>query len=225
MCILSIIDQNNTISGYIDMSEQAWMSTKEASILLGVSQRTVQNWVDSGKIKSSRTMGGHRRLSREDVKKHLATVRPLSTGNDESPELAAIDCENKLRVLIVEDDYAILRLCELQFSHFNVAHQLFLATNAYQGLMMVGKYQPHIIFTDLNMPHIDGLHMISEIMKMPDMKNTKIVVVTGMETRDIIKLGVIPDGLMVLPKPIPFNTVETILYQLSNSLNAAFEGG
>ena len=83
---------------------------------------------------------------------------------------------------------------------------------------MIGKYKPQLIFTDLNMPHIDGLHMISEIMKMPDMKNTRIVVVTGMETRDVMKLGVIPDGLMVLPKPIPFNTVETILYQHAHAL-------
>ncbi len=205
------------------MSEQSWMSTKEASVLLGVSQRTVQNWVDSGKIKSSRTMGGHRRLSREDVKKHLSTVRPLLSGNEEGSVIMASHSDNMLRVLIVEDDYAILRLCELQFSQFNVPHQLFLATNAYQGLMMVGKYQPHIIFTDLNMPHIDGLHMISEIMKMPDMKNTKIIVVTGMETRDIIKLGVMPDGLMVLPKPIPFNTVETILYQQASTLKTTQE--
>ncbi|WP_432740325.1 response regulator [Methylobacter sp. G7] len=203
------------------MSEQPWVSTKEAALLLGVSQRTVQNWVDRGKIKASLTMGGHRRLSREDVKKHLSTVHPLLTGNDETFVLPAINSDTTLRVLIVEDDYAILRLCELQFSHFSVPHQLFLATNAYQGLIMVGKYQPHLIFTDLKMPHIDGLHMISEIIKMPEMKHTKIVIVTGLETREIMKMGTMPDGVMVLPKPIPFNTVETILYQQANAIKAA----
>jgi hypothetical protein len=53
------------------------------------------------------------------------------------------------------------------------------------------------------------------------MKDTRIVVVTGMEARDIDKLGVIPDGVMVLPKPIPFKTVETILYQAVNALTSA----
>jgi hypothetical protein len=53
------------------------------------------------------------------------------------------------------------------------------------------------------------------------MKDTRIVVVTGMEARDIDKLGTIPDGVMVLPKPIPFKTVETILYQAANSLTLA----
>lgn len=204
------------------MIEQSWVSTKEAAVLLGVSQRTVQNWVDSGKIKASLTMGGHRRLSREDVNRHLPMVRPLLNGNDER---VASNSDTKLRILIVEDDYAILRLCELQFSQFSVPHQLFLATNAYQGLMMVGKYQPHIIFTDLKMPHIDGLHMINEIMKMPDMKHTKIVIVTGLETREIMKMGQMPDGVMVLPKPIPFNTVETILYQQANTLQVPSTDG
>jgi excisionase family DNA binding protein len=200
------------------VKEQSWLSTKEAAVLLEVSQRTVQNWVDSGKIKASLTMGGHRRLSREDVIKHLSATRSLLTGNNERIEPSAIDNDTLLRVLIVEDDYAILRLCELQFNQFSVPHQLFLATSACQGLMMVGKYQPHLIFTDLNMPHIDGLYMISEIMKMPDMKDTKIVVVTGMEVKEIMKMGIMPNDLLVLPKPIPFKTVETILYQQSNAL-------
>jgi CheY-like chemotaxis protein len=71
------------------------------------------------------------------------------------------------------------------------------------------------------MPEIDGLRMIREIKKMPEMQNTKIVIVTGLETKEIIKMGAIPDGIMVLPKPIPFNTVETILFQQSSTLNLA----
>ena len=203
------------------MTEQSWVSTKEAAVLLGVSQRTVQNWVDSGKIKASLTMGGHRRLGREDVKKYISNVRPLLTSNTEKEPLPSTTNNSQLRVLIVEDDLIILRLCELQFGRFNVPHQLFTATNAFQGLIMAGKYQPHLIFTDLKMPHINGLHMISEIMKMHEMKNTKIVIVTRLEIREITQMGTIPDGVMVLPKPIPFNTVETILYQQANVLNVA----
>ena len=203
------------------MSDQSWVSTKEAAILLGVSQRTIQNWVDSGKIKSTKTMGGHRRLSREDLKERLLDSSMSSERSHDKPVVANEDSAEVLRVLIVEDDYTILRLCELQFGQFGVPHQLFLTTNAYQALIMVGKYQPHIIFTDLKMPEIDGLRMIREIKKMPEMQNTKIVIVTGLETKEIIKMGAIPDGIMVLPKPIPFNTVETILFQQSSTLNLA----
>ena len=78
---------------------------------------------------------------------------------------------------------------------------------------MVGKYQPDVIFTDLNMPDINGIQMINEILNLPGMKATKIVVVTGMDASEIDKMGLIPDGVVVLPKPIPFNTIETILSQ------------
>ena len=200
------------------MSEQ-WISTKKAAELIGVSQRTIQNWVDDGKLKCSKTAGGHRRLNPDEIRgflqlnqlPHTLNIDPSKISND------AVS-EKILRILIVEDDLAILRLCELRFSQFSIPHELHLATNAYQGLIMAGKYQPHIIFTDLKMPKIDGIKMINEIILNQDMKNTRIVVVTGLGTREIISMGELPLGIMVLPKPIPFQTVETILYQKSIEL-------
>lgn len=193
-----------------------WLSTKQAAELLGVSQRTVQNWVDDGKLKSSRTAGGHRRLNPSDVSNFLQNnYLPASTTNVEATELS----EETLRVLMVEDDFNLLRLCELRFSQFSVPHQLYLASNAFQSLIMIGRHQPHLIFTDLKMPQVNGLQMINEIVKLPEMQNTRIVIVTGLETREVMNMGNVPDGVMVLPKPIPFNTVETILYQQARSLN------
>jgi excisionase family DNA binding protein len=199
------------------MAEQ-WISTKQAAELLGVSQRTIQNWVDNGKLKSSRTAGGHRRLNPDDVKNvlqahHFPNVFSVNSARQLGPQEG-----EQLRVLIVEDDLSILRLCELRFAEFSIPHTLYLAANAYQGLIMVGKYQPHVIFTDLRMPQIDGLQMIREIIKLPEMQQTRIVVVTGLEAKDIMTMGQLPEGLMVLPKPIPFNTVETLLYQQANQL-------
>ncbi|MEY4719241.1 MAG: hypothetical protein RL563_1859 [Pseudomonadota bacterium] len=200
------------------MAEQ-WISTKQAAELLGVSQRTIQNWVDNGKLKSSRTAGGHRRLNPDDVKHVLQAHHfPNVFSVNSARPLGAHEGE-QLRVLIVEDDLSILRLCELRFAEFSIPHTLYLAANAYQGLIMVGKYQPHVIFTDLRMPQIDGLQMIREIIKLPEMQQTRIVVVTGLEAKDIMTMGQLPEGLMVLPKPIPFNTVETLLYQQANQLH------
>ena len=194
------------------MAEKTWFSTRTAGTLLKVSIRTVQNWVDTGKIKATVTVGGHRRIPRKELIKHLALINPIINNFSTIP--FRIDIRNQvLRVLFVEDDYAILRLCEMKFSEFSVPHELLLANNAYQGMLMVGKYQPDVIFTDLNMPDINGIQMINEILNLPGMKATKIVVVTGMDASEIDKMGLIPDGVVVLPKPIPFNTIETILSQ------------
>ena len=167
---------------------------------------------DTGKIKATVTVGGHRRISRKELIKHLVLINPIINNFSTIP--FRNDIKNQLlRVLFVEDDYAVLRLCEIKFSEFSVPHDLFLANNAYQWMLMVGKFQPDVIFTDLNMPDIDGIQMINEILSLPGMKDTKIVVVTGMDASEIDKMGLIPDGVVVLPKPIPFNTIETILSQ------------
>ena len=193
---------------------QEWISTKKAAELMGVSQRTIQNWVDDGKLVCSKTAGGHRRLNTDEVSKFLKSNQLPNTLNPKPSQLPLDATNNKqMRILIVEDDLTFLRLCELRFSKFSILHDLHLATNAYQALIMIGKYQPHIIFTDLKMPKIDGIKMINEINLHPDLKNTRIVVVTGLETREIIQMGELPPGILVLPKPIPFQTVETILYQ------------
>jgi excisionase family DNA binding protein len=207
------------------MTEHAWLSTKESAVLLGVSQRTIQNWVDVGKLPSTRTLGGHRRLVRSDVEK-LLILRGMGSSNSEShgfPDAAAHVSE--LRVLVVESDWSILRLCELNFSQFSIPHRLFLASNGYQGLVLAGKHSPHLIFTDLKLPEMNGLQFIQEIRNTTDMKESKIVVTTALETADIMKMGVFPEDVMILPKPIPFQTIETIFYQqncaLINRANAS----
>lgn len=198
-----------------------WLSTKDAALMLGVSQRTVQNWVDDGKIESSRTAGGHRRLAKSTILNFVESHNLQSRFQDNviHNSIQSDTDLPALRVLVVEDDYNILRLCELNFAQFSIPHQLYIATNGYLGLYLVGKYQPHVIFTDLKMPDLNGFQMIKEINKIPEMSACKIVAMTGLEAKEIMKMGALPEGLTILPKPIPFNTVETLLYQHAQKLN------
>ena len=59
------------------MAEKSWFSTRTAATLLKVSIRTVQNWVDTGKIEATLTVGGHRRIPRKELIKHLALINPI----------------------------------------------------------------------------------------------------------------------------------------------------
>jgi excisionase family DNA binding protein len=200
------------------MSIHSWLSTKEAAQLLDVSQRTIQNWVDTGKLKSTKTLGGHRRLEKSDVEAFLASREPAPLHS--CPAIGATEppSTDELRVLIVEDDRTLLRLYELKFKEFGIPHKLYLASNGYQGLLLAGKHCPHLIITDLSMSDMNGLQLIQEIRKTAEMKDSKIIVVTGLGTAEIMKMGRLPEDFMILPKPVPFQTVETILYQQSCAL-------
>jgi len=45
-----------------------WLSLQEASNMLGVHPSTLRQWADSGKIRTVRTPGGHRRFAESDVR-------------------------------------------------------------------------------------------------------------------------------------------------------------
>lgn len=53
------------------MSQQSLVSISEASHILGVSEATLRQWTDEGKIRAFITPGGHRRYARVELKKFI----------------------------------------------------------------------------------------------------------------------------------------------------------
>lgn len=48
-------------------SESAFLTPARAAELLGVHPETVARWVDAGRLKGYRTLGGHRRVDAADI--------------------------------------------------------------------------------------------------------------------------------------------------------------
>ena len=55
------------------MNQQSLVSISEASNILGVSEVTLRQWTDGGKMKAFITPGGHRRYSRLELKKFISS--------------------------------------------------------------------------------------------------------------------------------------------------------
>ena len=55
------------------MPEESLLSISEASKLIGVSDATLRQWTDEGKIKAFITPGGHRRYYRAELKKFIGS--------------------------------------------------------------------------------------------------------------------------------------------------------
>lgn len=60
------------------MGEPRLVSIGKASLLLGVSETTLRQWTDEGKIKAFITPGGHRRYAQTELKKILDTRKTHS---------------------------------------------------------------------------------------------------------------------------------------------------
>jgi CheY-like chemotaxis protein len=82
------------------------------------------------------------------------------------------------RVLIVDDHVdsadslaTLLRLW---------GHDAHVAYNGRDALAKASRFVPDVIFLDLAMPAMDGLAVAAEIVALPELKNVRLIAVTGM---------------------------------------------
>ena len=209
--------------------QKSFCTTREAAGLLGVSVGTVQLWVESGLLQAWKTSGGHRRVLRDSIDSLLhksagslvstAVVPAVATLEPaDSVKLAELALPARpLRVLVVEDDQNLLRLYKVRLSAWPGDPVVSLADNGVTGLLMIGRSNPDLLITDLDMPGMDGFNMLRVLHQTPEMRHTTIVVVTGLDAAEIERRGGVPQGIEVLPKPIPFDRLKTIAAELINS--------
>lgn len=208
--------------------EKSFCTTREAAELLGVSVGTIQLWVEKGLLEAWKTGGGHRRVVRDSIERLLhkpSTYSGLSaaagifpsevnsgvSANQENPvqpsgaTLAAIPLsQRKLKVMVVEDDAALLRLYDTQISRWPMKPEFVGLDNGFAALILLGRHRPDLLILDLHMPEMDGFGMLRVISSTPDLAQTRVVVVTGLDAAEVAARGGLPSAIEVLPKPIPF---------------------
>ena len=71
------------------------ITPREAAQILGIEYQTNKKWILRGKIKTSRTPGGHHRLNRDSLRMFIEThhVRPASRTSE---EYRRVSCINQL---------------------------------------------------------------------------------------------------------------------------------
>ncbi|MDP3540433.1 MAG: response regulator [Azonexus sp.] len=198
-----------------DKVSNTYCTTREAAKTLGVSVRTVQVWVEKGLLRAWKTEGGHRRVEREsvmqirDLRLQGEDLRALPLPIDRTPAI-----EERLKVLVVEDNNTLLRLYRLRLESWKLPIDVVTAPNAIEGLLLVGRVSPDLLVTDLNMPGLDGMTMVRTISHSPFREGMEIVVVTGLSHEEIEELGPFPADIKIFQKPIPFQELKQICEEL-----------
>jgi diguanylate cyclase (GGDEF)-like protein len=113
-------------------------------------------------------------------------------------------------ILVADDDKAILRLLEDFLGEIGLPHRL--ASDGLQAMSLMEDGPATIIITDLLMPNMDGMELISEVKtRWPD---TDIIVMTGF-TRDFSYTDVIKAGASdFIQKPFSLDELEAKLLRL-----------
>lgn len=197
-------------------SDDKTLTTREAGVMLGVSLRTVQLWVEAGVLDAWKTQGGHRRVSLESVERVLAEREVISNmkWNTRQKVSSAQHVANSLKVLIAEDNEVYRDLLEFYFKNLDIPVSLTFVADGFECLISLGKQLPDIIITDLNMPKISGFDMIRHLVSCESYDDVEIIALTGLTQADIDQKGGLPERVKVFFKPFSFKQLEQIVDDL-----------
>ena len=172
-------------------------------------KRQVQQWVDKGLLKAGKSAGGHRRVLRDSVDSLLRNGPQDLIATAPVAEQAPVN-PRRLRVLVVEDEPALLRLYQVKLSHWPMQPDVRISADGFEALLRMSESWPDMLIVDLQIPHINGFAMLRILSETPEMANATIVVVTGLDAQAIQERGGMPPRVEVLPKPIPFDRLLAI---------------
>ena len=152
-----------------------FFTTGDVAKITGLSQKTVKNYCDQGRIISENTpVSNYRRIKYDSLCAFM--------NNHGIPLQRIRECKT-VKILVVDDDFAVRELivralkllAEDTFSSLDIG----AACDGYEGCIKAGIMRPDLIILDLNMPNTDGFGVIQHIKKEPELLHTEIVVCTG----------------------------------------------
>jgi len=144
-------------------------TTGEVAKLCNVTINTVVKWFESGVLKGYKLpKSGARRIKRTEL---LEFMRAHNIPT------AAIEAEG-IKVLVVDDDPNILKSFRRVFTK-RKGYYLMEAKTGFEAGFIASKEKPDIIFLDIALPDLDGRQVIKMIRASEDLRDTKVVAITG----------------------------------------------
>ncbi len=127
--------------------------------------------------------------------------------------------EFKPNILVIEDEPEV-RESYVDMFEF-LGYQVDVAENGMAGLEKLKKRDYQIVFTDLNMPVMDGLQTLRLIKK--NYPNTEVIVITGFATIENAIKAMKQGAFDYITKPVSFEHVRIVLNRCIQNINARRE--
>ncbi|HVF90972.1 MAG TPA: ATP-binding protein [Blastocatellia bacterium] len=128
---------------------------------------------------------------------------------------------NGLRVLIVDDDADAREMLEVMLLQFGA--EVRLAPSARQGLLILERWKPHALVSDVGMPDEDGYSLIQKVRALPPARGglTPAIALTGYGSPDD-RLNLLAAGYQVhIAKPVELVELADSIKKLAGSAEKA----
>ncbi len=127
--------------------------------------------------------------------------------------------EFKPNILVIEDEPEV-RESYVDMFQF-LGYDIDVAENGMSGLEKLKKKEYQIVFTDLNMPVMDGLQTLRLIKK--NYPETEVIVITGFATIENAIKAMKQGAFDYITKPVSFEHVRIVLNRCIQTINARRE--
>lgn len=147
------------------------LTVSQAGKYCNVSSKTIINWIDAGHIKAYKTVGGHRRIKKEDLDKFLrerGMPLPDEPGGEE-----------RKKILVVDDDRIIVETIVQALEEDEYGYEMISAADGFEAGLQVNHFKPDLLILDIMMPDINGYEVCQKIKSNPETRDTKIVVLSA----------------------------------------------
>lgn len=170
-------------------------STREAARRLGVSVRTVQLWVEEGRLDAWKTPGGHRRI-------WVSSLEALEQPRRPDPEA--------LRVLLLREGETGTQLDQV-LRGILPAGTVSRASSGFDALIRMGAEQPDVLVTDLGLSGLDFFSMLQALSAHPRTCSTLIIVLVASDADAKGVRGRLSEDVLLLREPVDGAELATLL--------------
>jgi putative two-component system response regulator len=109
----------------------------------------------------------------------------MPTVLSEQPELAPLETTQRRRILIVDDDEALVDLLSRRLQQ--QGYETVTADTGHAGLALARREPPALVILDLRLPDVDGFSICQQLVDSPETCNIPVIMLSGMERPDIIR--------------------------------------
>lgn len=168
----------------------------------------LRSWVRGGVLPAGKTPGGHCRIDlqifQRFLREHGMPPYPVPSSD--------------IRILIADDEAAVVDLLVEDLSRDSRGFRLETATNGYDALIKIGAFHPSVLILDVVMPRVDGIEVCRRLKASPETWGIKILGITGYPDMIPALLEVGADAC--LTKPLTLQRVRDQLERLLVSRSA-----
>ena len=143
----------------------------KASQLCKVSPKSIINWIEAGKIKAYKTVGGHRRIHWPELEAFMKRQGiPIPAGDP---------LGDRKRILVVDDDPIIVETLVQALEEDENDYEVLSAADGFEAGLQINHFNPDLMILDIMMPDIKGNEVCRKIKANAETRHIKIIVLSA----------------------------------------------